>query len=216
MSVTVLPGDRLSHVTRRGMLSDPRSRSRMSSASQSEEWLAARRQRTAGLNETPPGGTTVGRGVLRRQTVMEERRRTNVWESPSEMNRLLDQEESDSVRVTCFWNWSKYRAYYKNVTLSCCISFFYSQSYRRLNLMSLVFNIFKCQFLKSVACFAGVGRIVRRAGMWCQSCCVRHGLAGQPFGVGQQQPQQNRLGGDREDGGCGRSLRKTSCAYCVE
>lgn len=77
MSVTVLPGDRLSHVTRRGMISDPRSRSRMSSASQGEEWLAARHQRMMGLSEIPSGGTAVGRGV---------------------------QEESELVRVTSIWN----------------------------------------------------------------------------------------------------------------
>lgn len=76
----------------------------MSSASQSEEWLAARHQRTTGLSETPSGGTAVGRGVLRKQTAMEERKRTNLWGSASGMNRLLDQEESDSVRVTSFWN----------------------------------------------------------------------------------------------------------------
>lgn len=200
MSVTVLPGDRLSHVTRRGMLSDPRSCSRMSSASQSEERLAARHQRTTGLSETPSGGTAVGRGVLRKQTVMGERRRTNLWESASGMNSLLDQEESDSVRVTSLWDWSDLHLIAKILTEIDVVGF----------------DIFKCPYLKSVAWFSGVGRSVRWAGTWCQSCCVRHELAGQPFWVGQQQPQQNRLGGDREDGGCRRSLRKTPCAYCVE
>lgn len=76
----------------------------MSSASQSEEWFAARHKNTTRLSETPSGGTAVGRGVLRKQTVMEERKRTNLWEPASGMNRLPDPEESDSVRVTSFWN----------------------------------------------------------------------------------------------------------------
>lgn len=89
--VTCLPGDRLSHVTRRGMLSDPRSHSRMSSASQSEERSFASHQRKTTIGGG--GGSKVGAGVPRKQTVMEERRRHNQWEA----NRQQEEEESDLV-----------------------------------------------------------------------------------------------------------------------
>lgn len=95
LSVTCLPGDRLSHVTKRGMLSDPRSHSRMSSASQSEERSFASHQRKSTIGG---GGSTVGGVAPREHTATEERRRNNHWEA----NRQPEEDESDLVSVTVF------------------------------------------------------------------------------------------------------------------
>eukprot|EP00064_Thunnus_orientalis_P007705 superscaffoldBa00000871_g7727 len=96
--VTFLPKDRLSQVTRRGMLSDTKSHSKPHTASQGEEW-----QRKMGLNKSPSGGTFVLReGIQREQTRMEEKEERdaeNLWEPSSEMIRLLGPEESKSNRV---------------------------------------------------------------------------------------------------------------------
>ncbi|CAK6959484.1 ciliogenesis and planar polarity effector 1 [Scomber scombrus] len=66
--VTSLPKDRLSQVTRRGMLANTKSHSKLHTASQGEQL-----QRKMGLNKSPTGGTAVGRGIQREQTRMEER-----------------------------------------------------------------------------------------------------------------------------------------------
>ncbi|XP_042251450.1 ciliogenesis and planar polarity effector 1 isoform X3 [Thunnus maccoyii] len=96
--VTFLPKDRLSQVTRRGMLSDTKSHSKPHTASQGEEW-----QRKMGLNKSPSRGTFVLReGIQREQTRMEEKEERdaeNLWEPSSEMIRLLGPEESKSNRV---------------------------------------------------------------------------------------------------------------------
>lgn len=99
--VTSLPRDRLSQVTRRGMLSDTKSHTKLHSSSQSEERHVAY-QRKTGLSKSPSGGTAVGRGILREQTRMEERVKVNLRESTSEVNRMLGPEESNMVRVTFY------------------------------------------------------------------------------------------------------------------
>ena len=103
LSVTFLPKDRLSQVTRRGMLSDTKSHSKPHTASQGEEW-----QRKMGLNKGPSGGTFVLReGIHREQTRMEEKEERdadNLWEPSSEMIRLLGLEESKSNRVRMAFN----------------------------------------------------------------------------------------------------------------
>lgn len=95
MLVTSLPRDRLSQVTRRGMLTDTKSHTKPHTASQSEERHVGH-QRKTGLNRSPP----IGRGILREQTRMEEREDVNLWEPTSELNRLLGPEESNIVRIT--------------------------------------------------------------------------------------------------------------------
>ncbi|TNN81255.1 hypothetical protein EYF80_008589 [Liparis tanakae] len=65
--VTALPRDRLSQVTRRGMLTYTKSSSSLTTAGQREE------QREAGLNPGSSRETVVGRGMLRDPARMEER-----------------------------------------------------------------------------------------------------------------------------------------------
>lgn len=104
MSVTSLPRDRLSQVTRRGMLTDTKSHSKLHTASQGEE-----RQR-----KMASGGTAVGRGIQREQTRMEEKEEkdaVNLWEASSEskfnivrmslfIHNLPKSDESD---LYCTW-----------------------------------------------------------------------------------------------------------------
>ncbi|KAM7368998.1 hypothetical protein PAMP_013298 [Pampus punctatissimus] len=92
--VTSLPRDRLSQVTRRGMLTDTKSHSKVHTASQGEE-----QPRRTGLNKSPSGGTSVGRGIHREKTRMEkkeERDVVNLQKPSSEMFRQLGPEESKS------------------------------------------------------------------------------------------------------------------------
>lgn len=100
MLVTSLPRDRLSQVTRRGMLTDTKNHAKLHAASQSEERHVG--QRKTGLNKGPSRGTAVGRGILREQMRMEEREEVNIWEPTSELNRLLGPEENNIVRITLF------------------------------------------------------------------------------------------------------------------
>ena len=97
--VTSLPRDRMSQVTRRGMLSHTKSHTKLHTASQSEEGHLGH-QRKTGPNKGPLRGTAVGRGILREQTRMEEREEVNLWEPTSKLNRLLGPEESNIVRIT--------------------------------------------------------------------------------------------------------------------
>ena len=97
LSVTSLPKDRLSQVTRRGMLTITKSHSKLHTASQGEEL-----QRKMGLNKSPTGG------IQRKQTRIEEREErdaVNLWETSSEMLSLFGPEESKSniVRMACFF-----------------------------------------------------------------------------------------------------------------
>ncbi|XP_078126837.1 ciliogenesis and planar polarity effector 1 isoform X7 [Sander vitreus] len=94
--VTALPKDRMSQVTRRGMLSHTKSHTKLHTASQSEEGHLGH-QRKTGPNKGPLRGTAVGRGILREQTRMEEREEANLWEPTSKLNRLLGPEESNIV-----------------------------------------------------------------------------------------------------------------------
>ncbi|KAI3362297.1 hypothetical protein L3Q82_012605 [Scortum barcoo] len=94
--VTSLPRDRLSQVTRRGMLSYTKSPSKPHIPSWSEEQHVGHQTKT-GPNISPQRGTAVGRGILGGQTRMEEREEVNLWEPSSELNRLLGPEESDMV-----------------------------------------------------------------------------------------------------------------------
>ncbi|XP_022617819.1 protein JBTS17 [Seriola dumerili] len=93
--VTSLPRDRLSQVTRRGMLSDTKSHTKLFTESQSEE-RHVEYQRKTHLSKSPSGGTAVGRGIQREGTKMEDREEVNLWEPTSKVNRLLDLEESES------------------------------------------------------------------------------------------------------------------------
>ncbi|XP_033503413.2 ciliogenesis and planar polarity effector 1 isoform X1 [Epinephelus lanceolatus] len=93
--VTSLPRDRLSQLTRRGMLTHTKSHTKQQTASQSEERRVGH-QRKTGPNRGLSPGTTAGRGILRDQTRMEEREEGNLWEPTSELNRLLGPEESES------------------------------------------------------------------------------------------------------------------------
>lgn len=96
--VTSLPRDRLSQVTRRGMLTDKKSHTKPHTAGQSD----VRYQRMTGLSRSPAEGAAAGRGILREQMRMKGREEVNLWELSSEMNRLLGPEESDIVRITFF------------------------------------------------------------------------------------------------------------------
>ncbi|KAM6975927.1 LOW QUALITY PROTEIN: ciliogenesis and planar polarity effector 1 [Tautogolabrus adspersus] len=93
--VTSLPRDRLSQVTRRGMLTDPKSKSKALTSSQSEERQFGHQEKT-GPNKSLPMGKAVGRGILR-ETRMEETTELNTWAPTSDLDTLLGQEEANRV-----------------------------------------------------------------------------------------------------------------------
>lgn len=99
--MTFLPSDRLSQVTKRGMLTDKTSQTKRPAASQSKEWQFGY-QRETGLNRSPSEGSAAGRGIPREQKRAEEREEMD----RSELDRLLDVEESDSsiVRISLFYH----------------------------------------------------------------------------------------------------------------
>lgn len=97
MLVTSLPRDRLSQVTRRGMLTYTKSQSQSHTARQSEEQHVGY-QRKTGLSLKTSGGPAAGRGVPREQTRKKERDEVDLWEPTAELN-LLEPEESDIVRI---------------------------------------------------------------------------------------------------------------------
>ncbi|XP_070707145.1 ciliogenesis and planar polarity effector 1 [Pempheris klunzingeri] len=94
--VTSLPSDRLSQVTRRGMLADTKGRTQLHTASRNEERHVVY-QRKTGLDKSSSRGTAVARGILREQTRMEEREEANPWEPMSELNRPVGQEKYNIV-----------------------------------------------------------------------------------------------------------------------
>ncbi|TNM91966.1 hypothetical protein fugu_018978 [Takifugu bimaculatus] len=81
--------DRMSQVTRRGMLHDPRSQTKLHSANQSEERLVGH-QRKMELSRSI-GRTPAGRGIPGELTRMEEDNIMNVLESPQETGTFLAQ-----------------------------------------------------------------------------------------------------------------------------
>nr|XP_020474269.1 protein JBTS17 isoform X2 [Monopterus albus] len=93
--VTSLPRDRLSQVTRRGMLTDTKSHSKLHTSSQSEERLVGY-QRRIGLNKSSLGATAAGRENHMVQTKMKEREEVNLWNNTSEMNMPPGLKESES------------------------------------------------------------------------------------------------------------------------
>ena len=95
--VTSLPRDRLSQVTRRGMLTYTKSQSQPPTARQSEEPHVGY-QRKMGLSIKTSGGPAAGRGVPQEPARKEERDEADLWEPTSELN-LLEPEESDIVRI---------------------------------------------------------------------------------------------------------------------
>nr|XP_046231509.1 ciliogenesis and planar polarity effector 1 isoform X2 [Scatophagus argus] len=92
---TSLPRDRLSQVTRRGMLTDTKSHTKLHTASQSEERHVGN-QKKMELSKTPSGRTSAGRRILSEYTRMEEQE-VNVWDPTSGLNRLLLPKESSIV-----------------------------------------------------------------------------------------------------------------------
>lgn len=98
MLVTSLPRDRLSQVTRRGMLAHTKSHTKLHTASQSEERHVGRQRETGG-NKGPSGWTVAQRGILREHARMQEREEVNLRGATSELSRLLEPEESYTVRI---------------------------------------------------------------------------------------------------------------------
>ncbi|GAA6217096.1 uncharacterized protein C5orf42 homolog [Lates japonicus] len=92
--VTSLPMDRLSQVTRRGMLTDTKSHTKLLRAGRNEEQHVGLQRKTQST-KSPSGGT----GIQREQTKTEDRKEVNPWEPSSELNRLLDLGESESNMV---------------------------------------------------------------------------------------------------------------------
>ncbi|KAM3599738.1 uncharacterized protein V6R79_010631 [Siganus canaliculatus] len=89
--VTFLPRDRLSQVTRRGMLTSTRSLTKPHTVANKEQPPV----RKMGLDKTASGGTAVVGGLLREQTRMEEREQAHLWSPVSGMNRLLGPNDSN-------------------------------------------------------------------------------------------------------------------------
>lgn len=92
--VTYLPGDRLSRVTRRGMLSKTKSQTEHPAASRSEGQRAGYQK--LGLNSTFSRGADSEGWTAREKTQVKEAERVN----RSETNRLQSLEEFDLVRIT--------------------------------------------------------------------------------------------------------------------
>ncbi|XP_037609215.1 ciliogenesis and planar polarity effector 1 isoform X4 [Sebastes umbrosus] len=90
--VTSLPRDRLSQLTRRGMLTYTKSHAKLHTAGQSEERHVGHHRKTG-----PGRGAAVERGMPREQTRVEEREEVNLLDPTSELNRLLESEESNIV-----------------------------------------------------------------------------------------------------------------------
>ncbi|XP_034751796.1 ciliogenesis and planar polarity effector 1 isoform X2 [Etheostoma cragini] len=90
--VTSLPRDRMSQVTRRGMLSHTKSHTKLHTASQSEEGRLGHQRKTV-----PNKGTAVGRGILKEQTGMEEREEVSVG--------LLDEQEDGARAGVSAMDW---------------------------------------------------------------------------------------------------------------
>uniref|UniRef100_UPI003AAFEDE3 ciliogenesis and planar polarity effector 1 n=1 Tax=Centroberyx gerrardi TaxID=166262 RepID=UPI003AAFEDE3 len=93
--VSSLPRDRLSQVTRRGMLTDTKSKTKSHTASQGGE-LHTGHQRKMALNKSPSGGSVAGREVRWEQREREEREVVSPWKPPPEMYGLLHPEESEA------------------------------------------------------------------------------------------------------------------------
>ncbi|KAM8743852.1 ciliogenesis and planar polarity effector 1 isoform 3-T4 [Acanthopagrus schlegelii] len=91
--VTSLPRDRLSQVTRRGMLTYTKSQSQPPTARQSEEQHVGY-QRNTGLSIKTSDWPAAGRGVPQEPARKKERDEADLWEPTSELN-LLEPEESD-------------------------------------------------------------------------------------------------------------------------
>ncbi|XP_029921144.1 ciliogenesis and planar polarity effector 1 isoform X2 [Myripristis murdjan] len=93
--VSSLPRDRLSQVTRRGMLTDMKSKAESHTASQYEQ-LHKGHQRKAALSRSPSGRNAVGREIGREQREREEREAMSSWKPPPETYGFLGPEESQS------------------------------------------------------------------------------------------------------------------------
>ncbi|XP_062334213.1 ciliogenesis and planar polarity effector 1 [Osmerus eperlanus] len=90
---SVLPRDRLSQVTRRGMLSEQRSRTGIHSTPHGET-LTTGHERWRELSQSPPGRRGGG-GARERREQAEEREVVSPWDPPPEIRRLLGLEGSD-------------------------------------------------------------------------------------------------------------------------
>ncbi|KAM4634088.1 ciliogenesis and planar polarity effector 1 [Polymixia lowei] len=93
--VSYLPRDRLSQVTRRGMLSDTRNKAKLHTSNQRDELHREHRRKMA-LSKSPPGRSAVEREVRsdrREMGEQEEREVVNSWNPPPEICRLLGMEE---------------------------------------------------------------------------------------------------------------------------
>ncbi|XP_028274109.1 ciliogenesis and planar polarity effector 1 isoform X3 [Parambassis ranga] len=91
--VTFLPGDRLSQVTRRGMLTDVKSKTKHHMVIHSEERHVENKRKTEKeLDGGFPGRTAAGRGIRTEQARVEKRKVER-----SQFSRLQDQEDSDMV-----------------------------------------------------------------------------------------------------------------------
>ncbi|XP_051794635.1 ciliogenesis and planar polarity effector 1 isoform X2 [Acanthochromis polyacanthus] len=94
---TFLPKDRLSQVTRRGMISDTKSQTKPHAANQSEERHVGY-QRKMGVNRGVGAGIAVGRGILWEQSRIEEREEVD----RPEFNRLQGPEGSNIALAGIF------------------------------------------------------------------------------------------------------------------
>ncbi|XP_060931057.1 ciliogenesis and planar polarity effector 1 [Limanda limanda] len=100
--VTSLPRDRLSQVTRRGMLSDSRSHTTIQTANPIEDHQVGY-ERTMQLNKRPPGGTSVGRGNRREQTKTEDEEMKRREESNTGLTRLSDEQDDRAGASDMDW-----------------------------------------------------------------------------------------------------------------
>ncbi|XP_062269256.1 ciliogenesis and planar polarity effector 1 [Platichthys flesus] len=102
--VTSLPRDRLSQVTRRGMLTNTKSHMKIDKANQIEDHQTGY-ERKKQLNKRPPGGTAVGRGIQWEQTKTEDEEMERREESNTVLNRLSDEQDDGAAAGASDMEW---------------------------------------------------------------------------------------------------------------
>lgn len=94
VSATFLPKDRLSQVTKRGMLKSPSKLPAASHSKEQHDWY----QRKTEVNRSSSEGTAVRTGILREQTRPKEREEM----AQSGFDRLQEELQSNIVRTSLF------------------------------------------------------------------------------------------------------------------
>ncbi|XP_034459066.1 ciliogenesis and planar polarity effector 1 [Hippoglossus hippoglossus] len=102
--VTSLPRDRLSQVTRRGMVTDTKSHMKRHTANQIEDHQVGY-ERKMQFNKRPSGGTAFGRGIQREQMKTEDEEMKRREESNTVLTRLSDEQDDGAAAGASEMDW---------------------------------------------------------------------------------------------------------------